>query len=124
MTVAAADRLATTVCQDNAGTDDSVEKAKDGIAKNGADIGASAPTVSEGATILQLGGLPITGSYSAYRKRLGAWETDPNSFDLDHHLPRHDDAGQQDRLLPDLVRRSIDIVSFSEDPHAALPQGQ
>jgi restriction endonuclease Mrr len=43
-----------TVCQDKAGTDESVKKAKDWTAKNGSDIGASAPTVSEGATILEL----------------------------------------------------------------------
>jgi hypothetical protein len=43
-----------TVCHDKAGSDDSVQKAKDWIAKNGSEIGASAPTVSEGAAILQL----------------------------------------------------------------------
>jgi hypothetical protein len=46
--------LTMTVCQDKAGTDDSLQKAKDWIAKNGSDIGASAPTVSEGPAILQL----------------------------------------------------------------------
>jgi hypothetical protein len=43
-----------TVCEDKAGSDDSVQKAKDWIAKNGSEIGASAPIVSEGAAILQL----------------------------------------------------------------------
>jgi hypothetical protein len=43
-----------TVCQDKAGTDESVQKAKDWIAKNGSATGASAPTVSEGPAILQL----------------------------------------------------------------------
>ena len=46
--------LTMTVCQDKAGTDDSVQKARDWIVKNGSDIGASAPTVAEGPTILQL----------------------------------------------------------------------
>jgi restriction endonuclease Mrr len=43
-----------TVCQDKAGTDDSVKKAKDWIGKNASDIGASAPKVSEGPAILHL----------------------------------------------------------------------
>ena len=43
-----------TVCQDKAGTDDSVQKAKDWIGKNASDIGASAPKVSEGLAILHL----------------------------------------------------------------------
>ncbi len=43
-----------TVCQDKAGTDDSVQKAKDWMGKNASDIGASAPKVSEGPVILQL----------------------------------------------------------------------
>jgi hypothetical protein len=43
-----------TACQDKAGTDDSVRKAKDWIAKNGSSIGASAPKVSEGPVILQV----------------------------------------------------------------------
>ncbi len=43
-----------TVCQDKAGTDDSIQKAKDWMGKNASDIGASAPKVSEGPVILQL----------------------------------------------------------------------
>ena len=46
--------IAITVCQDKAGTDDSVQKAKDWIGKNASDIGASAPKVSEGPAILHL----------------------------------------------------------------------
>jgi restriction endonuclease Mrr len=43
-----------TACQDKSGTDDSVQKAKDWIVKNGSNIGASAPKVSEGPVILQV----------------------------------------------------------------------
>jgi len=43
-----------TVCQDKAGADESIQKAKDWIGKNGSGIGASAPKVSEGSVILQL----------------------------------------------------------------------
>ena len=43
-----------TVCQDKAGTDDSLQKAKDWIGKNASHIGASAPKVSEGPVLLQL----------------------------------------------------------------------
>jgi restriction endonuclease Mrr len=43
-----------TVCQDKAGTDDSVQKAKDWIGKNASNLGTSAPKVSEGPVILQL----------------------------------------------------------------------
>lgn len=41
-----------TVCQDKAGTDESKQKAKEWIAKNASDIGASAPIISEGSVIL------------------------------------------------------------------------
>jgi len=41
-----------TVCQDKAGTDESVAKARDWVAKNAASIGAAAPTVSEGSVII------------------------------------------------------------------------
>jgi len=37
-----------TVCQDKAGLDESVQKAKDWITKNAANTGAAAPQVSEG----------------------------------------------------------------------------
>ena len=43
-----------TVCQDQAGIDESVQKAKDWIAKNAADTGAAAPEVSIGNVILHL----------------------------------------------------------------------
>ena len=43
-----------TVCEDKAGTDDSVQKAKDWIGKNASSIGASAPKVSEGPVVLHL----------------------------------------------------------------------
>jgi hypothetical protein len=43
-----------TVCQDKAGTDESVRVAGDWIRQNAANIGASAPAVSEGTVILQL----------------------------------------------------------------------
>jgi hypothetical protein len=43
-----------TVCQDKAGTDESVRLAGDWIRQNASNIGASAPTVSEGTVILQL----------------------------------------------------------------------
>ena len=46
--------ISVTVCQDKAGTEDSVQKAKDWIGKNASDIGASAPKVSEGPAILHL----------------------------------------------------------------------
>ncbi|MDQ2961328.1 MAG: hypothetical protein M3R48_09835 [Candidatus Dormibacteraeota bacterium] len=41
-----------TVCQDKAGTDQSVTVARDWIAANASDIDASAPAVSEGAVDL------------------------------------------------------------------------
>jgi hypothetical protein len=37
-----------TVCQDKAGTDESLTAARDWIAANASDVGASAPAVSEG----------------------------------------------------------------------------
>ena len=46
--------ITVTVCQDKAGTDESVQKAKDWIGQNASNIGASAPKVSEGPVILQL----------------------------------------------------------------------
>ena len=41
-----------TICQDKAGTDESIRAARDWIAKNASDTGVAAPTVSEGAVIL------------------------------------------------------------------------
>jgi restriction endonuclease Mrr len=46
--------VSVTICQDKAGTDESVQRAKDWIGQNGSNIGASAPKVSEGPVILQL----------------------------------------------------------------------
>jgi hypothetical protein len=43
-----------TICQDKAGTDESIRVARDWIAKNAGDAGASAPKVSEGTVILHL----------------------------------------------------------------------
>ena len=45
-----------TVCQDKAGADDSVKKAKEWIAKNASSTGVSPPTVTGGEVILQLPG--------------------------------------------------------------------
>lgn len=42
------------VCQDKAGTDESIRVAREWIAKNAGNTGVSAPTVTEGAVILQL----------------------------------------------------------------------
>lgn len=42
-----------TVCQDKAGTDESVRVAKDWIAKNAGSTGVGAPQVSEGTVIIQ-----------------------------------------------------------------------
>ena len=43
-----------TVCQDKAGTDESLRVAREWIAKNASNTGASPPTVVEGSVILQL----------------------------------------------------------------------
>jgi len=43
-----------TVCDDKAGTDESVQKARDWIAKNAAGTGAPAPKVSEGSVMLHV----------------------------------------------------------------------
>ncbi len=43
-----------TVCQDKAGTDESLQVARDWIQQNAADIGASPPAVSEGSVVLHL----------------------------------------------------------------------
>jgi len=43
-----------TVCQDKAGTDESLQVARDWIAKNASHTGASLPTVLEGSVILLL----------------------------------------------------------------------
>ena len=43
-----------TVCQDKAGTDQSLQVARDWIQKNASDLGTSPPAVSEGSVVLQL----------------------------------------------------------------------
>jgi restriction endonuclease Mrr len=43
-----------TVCQDKAGIDESVQKAKDWIAKNAGNTGAAAPEISEGSVLIHL----------------------------------------------------------------------
>jgi hypothetical protein len=43
-----------TVCKDKAGVDESVQKAKDWIAKNAASTGVAGPKVSEGSVIIHL----------------------------------------------------------------------
>jgi len=43
-----------TVCQDQAGLDESTQKAKDWIAKNAANLGAAAPEVTVGSVIRHL----------------------------------------------------------------------
>jgi len=43
-----------TVCQDKAGVDESVQKAKEWIAKNAGNTGVGAPTVSDGAVMIHL----------------------------------------------------------------------
>ena len=43
-----------TVCQDKAGTDESLEKVRDWIAKNAGSTGVAAPKVSEGSVIIHL----------------------------------------------------------------------
>jgi hypothetical protein len=42
------------VFQDKAGADESSQEARDWIKQNAADVGASAPVISEGSTILHL----------------------------------------------------------------------
>jgi hypothetical protein len=43
-----------TVCQDKAGVDESLQKAKDWIAKNAGSTGVAAPKVSEGSVIIHV----------------------------------------------------------------------
>jgi restriction endonuclease Mrr len=43
-----------TVCQDQAGIDESVQKAKEWVAKNAGSTGVGAPKVSDGAVITHL----------------------------------------------------------------------
>ena len=46
--------ISVTVCQDKAGTDESVELARNWIQENAADLDTAAPAVSEGSVIAQL----------------------------------------------------------------------
>ena len=46
--------VSVTVCETKAGVDESVQKARDWIAKNAAGTGAGAPTIAEGSVILHL----------------------------------------------------------------------
>ena len=43
-----------TVCQDKAGTDESLQVARDWVAENASDTGVGAPTVTEGDVVMQL----------------------------------------------------------------------
>jgi restriction endonuclease Mrr len=43
-----------TVCQDKAGVDESVKKAKEWVAKNAGNTGVGAPKVSDGAVMMHL----------------------------------------------------------------------
>jgi hypothetical protein len=43
-----------TVCQDKAGTDESIQVARDWIQENASDLGASPPAISEGSVVLHL----------------------------------------------------------------------
>ena len=46
--------ISVTVCQDKAGTDESLQLAKNWIEENAVDLDTSAPSVSEGAVVVQL----------------------------------------------------------------------
>ena len=46
--------ISVTVCEDKAGVDESVHKAREWIAKNAANTGVAAPKVAEGSVILNL----------------------------------------------------------------------
>lgn len=47
--------VSVTVCQDKAGTDESLQLARDWIQQHGSDLNVSPPAVTEGSNILQLG---------------------------------------------------------------------
>lgn len=46
--------ITVTVCQDKAGTDESLRLARDWIQENAADLGTSPPTVSEGPVVVSV----------------------------------------------------------------------
>ena len=45
-----------TVCQDKVGTDESIKRARDWVAENGASLGAAAPAVTEGGAEIHFTG--------------------------------------------------------------------
>lgn len=47
--------VSVTVCQDKAGTDQSIQVARDWIQQNASNLSTSPPAISEGTVILQLG---------------------------------------------------------------------
>jgi hypothetical protein len=47
--------VSVTVCQDKAGTDESLQLAREWIQEHGSDLSVDPPTVTEGSNILQLG---------------------------------------------------------------------
>ncbi len=47
--------ITVTVCQDKAGTDESVQVARKWISDNAAELGASPPEISEGPVVLHMG---------------------------------------------------------------------
>ncbi len=46
--------VSVTVCQDKAGTDESLQAARDWIQQNASDLSTSPPTISEGSVLLHL----------------------------------------------------------------------
>jgi hypothetical protein len=54
-----------TVCRDKAGTDESVQRARQWIATNASHIQAAPPVVSEGRVIVQLSGKGIPETHTA-----------------------------------------------------------
>jgi len=46
--------VSVTVCQDKAGTDESLQLAREWIQEHGSDLNVSPPTVTEGSNILQM----------------------------------------------------------------------
>lgn len=46
--------VSVTICQDKAGTDESLQLARNWIQENAADLDTAAPSVSEGSVIIQL----------------------------------------------------------------------
>jgi hypothetical protein len=61
-----------TACNDKAGTDESVEKARDWIAKNAAGTGVAAPKISEGSNVFDLC-LPYAGPRASHEGANVSW---------------------------------------------------